>query len=79
MATMTVEPRFIPLTDLTKILNISARQARSLVTSGDIPAIQIGGRGVWRIEKAEVEAYIERQYAAVRARAPRTPGPSSSE
>ncbi|MGZ4613699.1 MAG: helix-turn-helix domain-containing protein [Kineosporiaceae bacterium] len=41
-------------------------QARALVTSGELPAIQVGGRGQWRVEATELEAYIERKYAESR-------------
>ncbi|WP_182111713.1 MULTISPECIES: helix-turn-helix domain-containing protein [unclassified Actinotalea] len=61
-------PRFLTLADVREILNISAPQAYSLVKSGELPAIQIGGRGVWRVEASELEAYIERMYAQSRAR-----------
>lgn len=60
--------RFLTLTDVQEMLNISSTQAYSLVRSGDLPAIQVGGRGQWRVEATELEAYIERQYAATRAR-----------
>jgi len=66
-------PRFLSIADVTEILNISAQQAYSLVKSGDLPAIQLGGRGIWRVEAAELEAYIARQYAANRARVGREP------
>ncbi|MDN4478288.1 helix-turn-helix domain-containing protein [Demequina lignilytica] len=61
-----MEPRFLKLSDVQEILNISSPQAYALVRSGELPAIQVGGRGVWRVERAELEAYIERQYAAAR-------------
>ena len=61
-------PRFLTLTDVTEILNISPQQARALVVSGDLPAIQVGGRHVWRIEASELENYIQRMYAQARAR-----------
>ncbi|WP_062380304.1 helix-turn-helix domain-containing protein [Demequina pelophila] len=59
-------PRFLKLSDVQEILNISSPQAYALVRSGDLPAIQVGGRGQWRVEEAELEAYIQRQYAATR-------------
>ncbi len=62
-------PRFLTLADVQEILNISAQQAYSLVKSGDLPAIQIGGRSVWRVEAAELERYIERMYEQTRSRA----------
>jgi excisionase family DNA binding protein len=61
-------PRFLTLADVQEVLNITAPQAYSLVRSGDLPAIQVGGRGQWRIESSELEAYIQRQYEATRAR-----------
>jgi excisionase family DNA binding protein len=60
--------RFLTLADVTEVLNISAAQAYALVRSGDLPAIQIGGRAQWRVEATELEAYIERMYAQTRAR-----------
>jgi excisionase family DNA binding protein len=60
-------PRFLLLADVAEILNISAVQARALVLSGELPAIKVGGRGQWRIETAELEAYIERKYTETRA------------
>ncbi|MEP7764119.1 helix-turn-helix domain-containing protein [Sanguibacter sp. 25GB23B1] len=60
--------RFLTLADVTEALNISAAQAYALVRSGDLPAIQIGGRGQWRIETTEFEAYIQRMYAQTRAK-----------
>ena len=60
--------RFLTLADVTEILNISAPQAYALVRSGELPAIQIGGRGVWRVEATELEAYIQRMYAQARSR-----------
>ncbi|WP_136519456.1 helix-turn-helix domain-containing protein [Cellulomonas telluris] len=61
-------PRFLTLADVSEILNISAPQAYALVRSGDLPAIQIGGRLQWRVEASELEKYIERMYAETRAR-----------
>lgn len=61
-------PRFLLLADVVEQLNISMAQARALVRSGELPAIQIGGRGQWRIEASELEAYITRKYAENRER-----------
>ncbi|WP_069388140.1 helix-turn-helix domain-containing protein [Cellulosimicrobium cellulans] len=60
--------RFLTLADVTEELNISAAQAYSLVRSGELPAIQVGGRGQWRVEASELEAYIQRMYAQTRRR-----------
>ncbi len=60
------DDRFLTLTDVAEILNISASQTYALVRSGALPAIKIGGRGQWRIERAQLEAYIERMYDETR-------------
>ncbi|RYV50175.1 helix-turn-helix domain-containing protein [Pengzhenrongella frigida] len=60
--------RFLTLADVTEVLNISAAQAYALVRTGELPAIQIGGRAQWRVEASELESYIERMYAQTRAR-----------
>lgn len=60
--------RFLTLADVTEELNISAAQAYALVRSGELPAIQVGGRGQWRVEASELEAYIQRMYAQTRQR-----------
>jgi excisionase family DNA binding protein len=54
--------RFLTLADIAETLAISDSQALALVRSGDLRAIKIGGRGQWRVEITELEAYIERQY-----------------
>ena len=55
--------RFVPLADVAETLSISAAQAYALVRRGDLRAIQVGGRGQWRVEVDELEAYIQRMYA----------------
>lgn len=55
-------PRFLRLEDVADELNVSMVQARALVRSGELKAIKVGGRGVWRVERSEFEAYIAHQY-----------------
>jgi excisionase family DNA binding protein len=59
--------RFLQLSDVADILNISSSQTYALVRSGELPAIKIGGRGQWRVERSELEAYIQRAYEQTRA------------
>ena len=61
------EPRFLSLSDVSEVLSISAAQAYALVRRGDLAAIKIGGRGQWRVESSELEAYIQRQYTETRS------------
>ncbi|MCU1673766.1 MAG: binding domain protein excisionase family [Frankiales bacterium] len=59
--------RFLQLADVADILNISSSQTYALVRSGELPAIKIGGRGQWRVERSALEEYIARCYAETRA------------
>lgn len=56
------QPRFLQLSDVADVLNISAAQAYALVRRGDLKAVKIGGRGQWRIEATELETFIQRSY-----------------
>ena len=55
--------RFIQLSDVSEILDISSTQAYALVRSGELNAIKVGGRGQWRLEATELESYIQRMYS----------------
>lgn len=56
-------PRFLTLADVSEQLQLSAPATYALVRSGELPAIQVGGRGQWRIEEAKLEEFIEARYA----------------
>ena len=55
-------PRFLTLDDVAAVLNISTSQTYALVRNGELPAIKIGGRGQWRVERDKLEDYISRMY-----------------
>ncbi|MEN2743350.1 helix-turn-helix domain-containing protein [Sinomonas halotolerans] len=55
-------PRFLTLKDVQAELQVSPSQALALVRRGELRAIQVGGRGQWRIERSELEAYIQDAY-----------------
>ena len=63
---MAAEPRFLTLTDVAEILNISTSQAYALVRNNELEAIKIGGRGQWRVERDRLEDYIARMYQQTR-------------
>ncbi len=48
--------------DVAQELTVSESQVRVLLKSGDLPAIQIGGRGQWRIARSKLEDYISDAY-----------------
>ncbi|MDN5790780.1 MAG: helix-turn-helix domain-containing protein [Micrococcales bacterium] len=58
--------RFLQLADVCEVLNISSAQAYALVRSGELPAIKIGGRGQWRVERSALEDFIAEAYTSTR-------------
>ena len=54
-----IEPRFFTLEQTARYLNVSRPQVYSLVRSGELPAIKLGGRGVWRVDRHQLDVYIE--------------------
>lgn len=63
---MTTSPRFLSVKDVADELAITETAVYTLLKTGEVPAIQVGPKRVWRIERAKLEEYIERQYAAAR-------------
>ncbi|MGN6131381.1 MAG: helix-turn-helix domain-containing protein [Nocardioidaceae bacterium] len=61
------DPRFLTLADVAEILATSTAQVYALVRRGELRAIKIGGRGQWRVETVELEAFIKRMYDQVEA------------
>jgi excisionase family DNA binding protein len=66
MSTPGVEPRFYRLEDVATILNVRVAQVYALVRSGELPAVKLGGRGVWRVDRNQLEEYIERLHDETR-------------
>ncbi|BCJ52086.1 DNA-binding protein [Actinoplanes sp. NBRC 14428] len=62
-----MEARFMLLSEVATELNVSDSQVYHMVRSGELPAIKIGGRGQWRVERAKLEEYIEQKYAETAA------------
>jgi len=57
-----MKPRFLLLEDVAEELSVSQSQVYHMVRSGELPAIKVGGRGQWRVERAKLEAYIAGKY-----------------
>jgi excisionase family DNA binding protein len=51
-----------PVRAVAEELSISEAQAYALVRNGELPAIKIGGRGQWRVERSRLEEYIASAY-----------------
>jgi excisionase family DNA binding protein len=54
--------RFLQLDDVAEELSTSRAQVYALVRSGDLPAIKVGGRGQWRVERAKLQEFISEAY-----------------
>lgn len=52
-------PRYLKLEDVAAYLSVSVPQVYALVRSGELPAIKIGGRGVWRVDRTKLDGYLE--------------------
>jgi len=48
------------LDEVAEELSTSRSQVYALVRNGDLPALKIGGRGQWRVERAALDAWVER-------------------
>lgn len=62
-ATGTGFPRMLTLEQVQEILNVKSALVYSLVRSGELPAGQFGGRGVWRVRESDLSSYIEAAFA----------------
>lgn len=58
--------RFLTIGDTATVLNVSVSKVYALVRSGELPAIRIGARGQWRVERAQLESYIDAKYEEAR-------------
>lgn len=60
--------RMLTLADVSRVLGVTVPTARNLVRRGDIRGFQVGGRGMWRVEQAELDAYVQRKKALAEQR-----------
>jgi len=61
------EPRLFTIANVATYLSVSEAQVYALVRSGELPAVKLGGRGVWRIDRHKLEEYIERLHEETKA------------
>nr|WP_043431390.1 helix-turn-helix domain-containing protein [Arthrobacter sp. FB24] len=55
--------RMLTLEQVQEILNVKSSLVYALVRSGELPAAQFGGRGIWRVRESDLAAYIEGAFA----------------
>ncbi|MGW9629837.1 helix-turn-helix domain-containing protein [Agromyces sp. NPDC055520] len=58
--------RFLTLADAAEILAVDVATVDELIRSGELPAIRVGASGPWRIERVQLEVWIEIQYEETR-------------
>ncbi|KQZ08702.1 DNA-binding protein [Agromyces fucosus] len=58
--------RFLTLADAAEILAVDVAAVDELIRSGELPAIRVGSAGPWRIERVQLEVWIEIQYEETR-------------
>ena len=58
--------RFLSVADAAELLAVDVETVHELILSGELPAIRIGERGPWRVERTQLELWIDEQYEATR-------------
>lgn len=58
--------RFLTIADAAEILAVDVAAVDELIRSGELPAIRVGSAGPWRIERVQLEVWIELQYEETR-------------
>lgn len=54
--------RFLTIEQVAMEVNVSEPVIRTLLKSGELRGMQVGGRGVWRIGITDLDAYIQEAY-----------------
>ena len=68
------ELRFLRPEEVAEVLNVTESQVYTLMRDGELEAVKIGRRGVWRVAPDALERYIARlqEDAAQRSRTRRS-------
>jgi excisionase family DNA binding protein len=56
------KPRFLTMAQVAEELNVKQSLVQGLIRTGELRALQVGGRGMWRIGRQDVEEYIAEAY-----------------
>jgi excisionase family DNA binding protein len=54
--------RFLTPTQAAEELNVKPNQVHAMIKAGELRALQVGGRGMWRIGRQDLEDYITEAY-----------------
>ncbi|MDR6904599.1 excisionase family DNA binding protein [Agromyces sp. 3263] len=58
--------RFLTVADAAELLAVDVATVDELIRSGELPAIRVGTSGPWRVERTQLELWIDDQYEATR-------------
>jgi excisionase family DNA binding protein len=61
--------RFLTVADAAELLAVDVATVDELIRSGELPAIRVGSSGPWRVERSQLEVWIEEQYEQTRRHA----------
>lgn len=61
--------RFLTVADAAEVLSVEVTAVDALIRSGELPAIRVGDAGPWRVERTQLELWIEDRYEDTRRRA----------
>ena len=64
--------------EVARVLNVTVTQVYTLMRSGDLPALKIGKKGVWRVSRETLEAYLADLETEARRRSPLIDAPPES-
>jgi excisionase family DNA binding protein len=56
---MHATPRFMTPDEVADVLRVTVSQVYTLMRSGQLPAVKIGRRGIWRVSPAALAVYVE--------------------
>ena len=63
-------PPLLKPADVARVLNVTVTQVYTLMRSGDLPALKIGRKGVWRVSRDTLDEYLSQLEADARSRGP---------
>jgi excisionase family DNA binding protein len=55
--------------EVAAVLNVTVSQVYTLMRGGELPALKIGRKGVWRVSREALEAYLAELTREAEARA----------
>ncbi|MBE4720126.1 helix-turn-helix domain-containing protein [Pseudarthrobacter sp. AB1] len=62
MSDESTQHRFLTIEQAAEELNVKQSLIRGLIKTGELRAIQIGGRGLWRTARQDLEDYVAEAY-----------------